>query len=74
MPGGKKKLTCWSYYHEKKVNGKTLFECNFCKFQYSFKNATKMTAHLIKSCKKCPSQIVKLLKPYNIKNALGTIT
>lgn len=63
MAGGKKKLACWSYYQEKIVNGKKIFECCFSKFQYSCKNATKMTLHLIKNCKNCPSEVVKKIKP-----------
>jgi len=62
MPGGKKKLACWSYNKEKIVNDKKIIECCFCKFQYSFKNATKMTIHLIKNCKKCPSEVLKKIK------------
>lgn len=63
MPGGKKKLACWSYYLEKTVKGKKIFECCYCKFQYSCKNATKMTMHLIKNCKNCPSEVIKKIKP-----------
>jgi len=63
MPGGKKKLACWSYYLEKTVKGKKIFECCYCKFQYSYKNATKMTMHLIKNCKNCPSEVIKKIKP-----------
>jgi len=63
MPGGNKKLACWSYYLEKTVKGKKIFECCYCKFQYSCKNATKMTMHLIKNCKNCPSEVKKKIKP-----------
>jgi hypothetical protein len=63
MTGGKKKLAFWLYYQEKTVNGKKILECCYSKFQYSSKNATKTTIHLIKNCKNCPSEVIKKIKP-----------
>ncbi|XP_025407906.1 uncharacterized protein LOC112681807 [Sipha flava] len=63
MAGGKKKLVFWSYYQEKTVNGKNIFECCYWKFQYSCKNAIKMTMYLIKNCKNCPLEVIKKIKP-----------
>ena len=54
----REKSTIWSLFDTTRVGGKaTQATCKYCDALYKFPNATRMTAHIVTKCKKCP-QIV----------------
>lgn len=62
----KPKGKVYNHFLEKPVNGRTIYVCKYCDQLYKNRNATRMSAHLIKNCCKCPEVIKTFLQKQDV--------